>query len=340
MVSFQSDVTTLGTIAPLIAQALQRYEIDPEPLFKIVYVDYQQIHDPEFRIQTLRMQKLWKLCIDETEDESFGLIVAEQMQPVALQGLGFAWLASDTLYDAFSRLARFDKLLNTLLEVNVEETDQSFDLYFSGTERWPDFVHAATDCALAIIVNMCRITFGRDIAPQNVHMQRDKPESTRVFDSVFRCPIRYGTEKLFLSFDKSLVKQPLPMANPELARQNDQTVIQYLSRFEKNSIIMKVRANIIDKLPAGTPDQESIASSLNLSLRSLQRKLKDEETSYRNLLEDTRRQLAMEYIKESHRTISEITFLLGFTEPSNFTRAFKRWTGHSPAEFRQLANSN
>lgn len=93
---------------------------------------------------------------------------------------------------------------------------------------------------------------------------------------------------------------------------------------------MQVRASIIERLPDGRPNQEDIAQTLNTSLRSLQRRLKDEDTNFKALLTETQQKLALHYIKNSSRTIGEITYLLGFSEPSNFTRAFKRWTGKSP----------
>jgi AraC-like DNA-binding protein len=140
-----------------------------------------------------------------------------------------------------------------------------------------------------------------------------------------------------LCFDTELVNKPLTTANPNLARINDQTVIDYLARFDRASIAMQVRSKIIDQLPDGIPRQDHIAGSLNLSLRSLQRRLREEETSFKDLLENTRQTLAGQYLRESHRSIGEITYLLGFSESSNFTRAFKRWTGMTPAEFRNNA---
>ena len=101
-----------------------------------------------------------------------------------------------------------------------------------------------------------------------------------------------------------------------------------------NNLAMQVRAKIIEGLPDGGPSQEKIAQTLNTSLRSLQRRLRDEDTNFKNLLSETRQQLALQYLSDSSRSIGEITYPLGFSEPSNFTRAFKRWTGKSPGEFR------
>jgi AraC-like DNA-binding protein len=137
-----------------------------------------------------------------------------------------------------------------------------------------------------------------------------------------------------LSFDRALVEAPLLMANPELARLNDQTVIDYLARCDGESISMQVRSKIIELLPDGRPGQEAIAASMHLSLRSLQRKLQKEGTSFKALLNETQQQLAIQYVQESQRSIGEITYLLGYSEPGSFTRAFRRWTGKSPLQFR------
>jgi AraC-like DNA-binding protein len=136
-------------------------------------------------------------------------------------------------------------------------------------------------------------------------------------------------------FDATQLEQALPSANPELARANDRVVIDYLNRFDRETLSMQVRARLIDLLPSGQPNQAQVAKSLHMSVRNLQRRLQGEGSSFKQLLEETRRELAAQYIRQMHRPIGEITYLLGFSEPSNFTRAFRRWTGRTPMEFRQ-----
>jgi AraC-like DNA-binding protein len=182
---------------------------------------------------------------------------------------------------------------------------------------------------------MCRITAGDLINPSQVTLKRPKPDCTEKVAAFFRCPVKYDASNYSLCFSKQLVDAPLSNANPELARINDQAVIDYLARFDRDSVTMQVRSRIIERLHDGTPNQETIAESLHFSLRSLQRKLNREETNFKTLLETTRQELALHYIRETHRTLGEITYLLGFSEPSNFTRAFKRWTGRTPAEYRE-----
>ena len=123
-----SEVSTLGSVAVLIAQALRSYDCDPAPLFAEVGIDMHQISDPNARFPTLRMQNLWRLAIEATGDPCFGLTAARQFQPAALQGLGFAWLASDTLRDALARLARYSRLINAVIDIRLEDVDNRVEL--------------------------------------------------------------------------------------------------------------------------------------------------------------------------------------------------------------------
>jgi AraC-like DNA-binding protein len=170
--------------------------------------------------------------------------------------------------------------------------------------------------------------------PVHVTLQRPEPADKTAYADMFGPSIEYAAPAHRLSFDATLVNTRLATAHPELARLNDQTVIDYLARYERSNLTMQVRARIIEQLPDGRPSQEHIAQTLNTSLRSLQRRLKDEETNFKSLLNETQQELALQYIRDSSRTLGEIAYLLGFSEPSNFTRAFKRWTGKSPGEFR------
>ena len=121
-----------------------------------------------------------------------------------------------------------------------------------------------------------------------------------------------------------------------MARANDDAVSAYLAQFD-DDIVNRARVAIVEALPQGVPAQAQIARVLHMSARSLQRRLTEQGETFTALREALRQELAQQYLRDGERPISEIAYLLGFTEPTNFTRSFRRWTGRSPSEFRDEA---
>ena len=261
MTRLLSEVTTIGTVPVLLEKALRAAGCDPEPLFEEAGIVYADLGQPDRRVATLKAQKLWKLAVQATGNPCFGLTAAQQFQPAALYGLGFAWLASDTLYDGLDRLARYSRLINTIVDIRLEETESTVDLVILGPEQWPDFEYAALDCGMAIFLRMCQITASEQIIPVHTRMQRPVPACAERFEEVFGSSVSYGADENRLGFDKTRIRAPLATAHPELARMNDQTVIDYLAQFDRASITMQVRSRIIEQLPDGRPNQEHSAES-------------------------------------------------------------------------------
>lgn len=196
---------------------------------------------------------------------------------------------------------------------------------------------AAADFAVGIIMRMCRLTMGEFIAPVKIRIQRPKPDDPARFESMLSSTIEFDCEETSLTFYLNDISVPLVTGDPALARANDAQTQAYLDRFSALKTSRDVIEKIVEKLPDGPPTQQQIADSLHVSNRTLQRRLKEEGTSFMDLLQDTRLDLARDYLLQPARSIVETSYLLGFSEPSTFSRAFKRWTGQAPTEFRQTA---
>jgi AraC-like DNA-binding protein len=130
----------------------------------------------------------------------------------------------------------------------------------------------------------------------------------------------------------------LPSANPVLEQMNERIVMKRLGQLDKADTVGRVRAAILEQLPAGNISDESVAAALHMTSRTLHRRLKERECSFRGLLKEVRQELAAQYIEDDSLTLTEITFLLGFSEMSSFSRAFKNWNGVSPSEARQTVH--
>jgi AraC-like DNA-binding protein len=147
--------------------------------------------------------------------------------------------------------------------------------------------------------------------------------------------VRFDAARPELVLGSAQAEAPLPAASRELAIANDAILTDYLQTLDQSGVVSRVKTAIIEHLPSGTPSAEIIARDLYMSARTLHRRLSDARTSFSETLDAVRRELAAQYITDPTRSLSEISFLLGFSELSAFSRAFRRWTGQSPSAARE-----
>jgi len=325
----------MATFILPIAQALRLQGLDAVEVIEGVGIDPTGVINPDRRISVEAMNKLLHRCVDLTEDEAFGLLAAEQLQPQVLHGLGLAWLASDTLYDGLKRTVRFGQLMNTGSALHLAEEGEFAHLTIDRTVEVENFAYAVRDFGVGIFVRMCRLALGEFIAPVKIEIERPTPKEPERFEYMLCSPVTFECETTRLTFYLPDIMEPLATGDPALARVNDAQTQGYLDSFLAQTTSREVVGKIVEKLPDGPPNQQQIADALNVSNRTLQRKLKSEGTSFMDLLQDTRMQLARRYLLQPTRSVVETSYLLGFSEPSTFSRAFKRWTGQAPAEFRE-----
>ena len=326
----------LATFILPVARALRLRGVDAMQVLEDVGIDPAGMVRPDWRISHDLMNELMRRAVETTEDEAFGLYAAEQLQPQVLHGLGLAWLASDTVYDGLRRLVRFGKLISTGANLSLEEEGDLVHLRVDRTLQIENFVYAGRDYSVGMIVRMCRLTLGEFIAPVSVEIERPLPDEPERWEYMLASKIVFDAPSTRITWSRADIEDPLVTGDPGLARINDEQTQAYLDSFLAQSTSREVVLRIVERLPDGPPNQQQIAEDMNVSNRTLQRKLKDEGTSFMDLLQDTRLQLARKYLRQPNRSVVETAYLLGFSEPSTFSRAFKRWTGVAPAEYRDI----
>lgn len=330
----------LATFILPVARALRLRGVDAMELLEEVGIDPAGVVRPDWRISHKLMNELMRKALDATEDEAFGLYAAEQLQPQVLHGLGLAWLASDTVYDGLHRLVRFGKLISTGANLSLEEEGDQVHLNIDRTLEIEDFVYAGRDYMVGMVIRMCRLTLGEFIAPVKVEIERPTPDEPDRWEYMLACRVTFEAPTTRLTWSKADIEDPLVTGDPALARVNDEQTQAYLDSFLAQSTSREVVLRIVERLPDGPPNQQQIADDMSVSNRTLQRKLKDEGTSFMDLLQDTRLQLARKYLLQPSRSVVETAYLLGFSEPSTFSRAFKRWTGMAPADYRHTKSDH
>lgn len=326
--------TTIASWAQLVARAVEARGMDVDGLFAEAGLDASVLDDPDARYSVEGMQRLWRLATDATGTPDFGLEAARCWHPSIWHALGYAWLASTTLRDAAGRVARYGRMVTTGVVLELAESQRGAWLNSKLRPGQQPAVRAAQDAAMATVVRMCRFSVGEKFRPLGVRFSYPRPASTDSLSEFFQAPLQFGSETMGLELARADLDQPLPTGNAELARANERVAVEYLARFDRSNLSLRVRSELLRQLPSGHASETSVAAALNIAPRTMQRRLRAERTTYSQLVEEVRRELAAQYVRQSNLSINEITYLLGFSEPSNFSRAFKRWTGRSPSAWR------
>jgi AraC-like DNA-binding protein len=335
MNTLEKDHTTLVTLIAILAKTIQSYDLNFDAIARKSGIDPLTVNEPGNRLPARKIQKMWAIALEQSKDEYIGLRYASYFQPAALHGLGLACITSNTLKDSLNRLIRYQRMLTTMCTFSLEEKGNDYHLRFEHDKAGFEPIPASVDAIISSFYKMCKISIGASFTPKAITLRRAPPSSRDPFDQFFGVPVQFNSKYNTLIFAKQDVENTLPTANPELARMNDQVVIEYLRKFNSDDIEAQVQSTLIEQLPCGVPKQQDTATALNMSIRNLQRRLNEKGSSFKELLNRTRKDLAIHYLQESDKPIIEIGFLLGYVDASNFARAFRRWEGISPLQYRK-----
>ena len=289
--------------------------------------------DPQKRIPRPLVDKLHRLTFEATGDAAIAVRHTEHFQPAHLGPLGFAFLTSFSLRSALEKMKRYSRLSAETFQLElVEEGAESMVYYhWVGPYSKMPFQYFG---AMALLVRLCRLVVGMDWNPLRVEFLCDPHDDLEPFEKRFRCPVHFNCERNQFVVHRNDLDRTLPRAHPALSQVHDELVVRYLADLDRNDIVSRVRTSLIDLMPEGRAEADEVAERLNMSTRTLRRRLDDEGQSFRSILSDLRKERALRYIKDETLTLTEISYLLGFSEPSSFTRAFKGWTGESPTQAR------
>lgn len=194
--------------------------------------------------------------------------------------------------------------------------------------------HAA-EFILAAMLIAARKATAADFAPLEVRFRHAQPENLTEHRRIFRAPLRFAQPANQLVISRALLDRPLIKSDPGLSAMLDRCLRAALERIPPVTTLSGRVRHLLAIDLTGNVGVESVAQKLHMSRRTLHRQLADEGTSFRQLLDDLRRELATRYLSEPRMATATVAFLVGFSEPSAFHRAFKRWYGTTPAEYRQ-----
>jgi len=330
------EPTTIAGPARLIGETLRtHYAQDPLPVYKKAGIDVSRLDVPGARYPYSAMQRLWEACVTTTGDPAFGLVTGKNIRPTTFHAVGFSWIASRTLLESLQRLVRYTKLITTApAALELTKSGGRWHLEDHALQTRKRNAHpAAIDARMMAIIALCRQAGDPHFMAREIHLCHDDYGMAQTYIDYLQAAVVFNAEFDCISFDADELETPLPGDNLELALVNDRIAEEYIAALDPKNITTEVRKLLIELLPSGDASQSAIARQLNRSLSTLQRQLAGEGTNYKEIREQTRRELAEKYVREGRYSLSQVAYLLGFSDQSNFSRAFRRWTGHSPGQY-------
>lgn len=321
-----------------VLDAASNCGLNTEVLLTAIHLDPACLEEVDKRIPHEQLCVLWQEITRRAPHSAIGLQMAEAVRLKSWDVLGYAMNSSANLEEAFERLVRYSRLRHTGAEFTFNVHDGVARLTMAIPHDTLPLDSTFCEWIGAHFVLISRRLTGLDLVPLMMGFQHSKPSDLSAYNHLFRAPLQFEQPVNEMRLDARFLQHPLVQADLGLCTVLDHYAEELLAKLpHSESFLDTVRRIMSQGLRGGDPSLTAIAKQLGYAPRTLQRKLQEAGTSYYTLLDDMRRELSIYYLKDAQIAVSEIAFLLGFSETSAFHRAFRRWMGISPGEFRHRA---
>lgn len=320
-----------------ILRAMDGRGLDRGEMLRVAKLQPQDLADPDSRIPLTSLYDIYEHVAAELDDPALPIDVATSLTLADLHVMGFAIETSETGEEALRRAVRYVRLaFDAGYEWSITEHDDQVTIRYDCAFPRRLGNRIALETAISQFVHHFRTLTSLDIPCTAVRFPHVAPADIRRHRSFFQCDVLFDAGECSFTFQRIYMEQARsPKANKELGAFFVRYAEELLKeRSTKSSVSDQTRRAIERALATGEPTADRIARSLAMSDRSLRRALKDEGTSFRAILDGVREHRAKALLSSREATVSDIAFLLGFSDVSTFSRAFKRWTGESPRAFR------
>ncbi|MDD1791563.1 AraC family transcriptional regulator [Enterovibrio makurazakiensis] len=330
--------TLSGWIIP-VTRAIKALDLDPVETLKRFDIDPAEVNNPEGRICVESLGNLFTYCNKYSGARNFNIEVAKCFHPSILHALGYAVQSAFCLQEALERVSQYKRVVSNCSNMEAYEMRDHLVVELV-VYRYTDsgrLVLSADliESFLATLVQLSRGLVGGDLNPVKIEFTFDRSsDACPTAMEFFNCPIEYGCERNAVLLDLNQAKERAFGNNPAINQMHIELLNQFMTRVDRTNLTYLIESKILDELPVGAPSQADVAKHLGYSLRNLQRKLSEQGTCYKDILDNTRKRITLNYIKQPHMSISEIGYLVGFSNVANFNRAFRRWEGCAPGEYR------
>lgn len=329
------QLTDASVILRLGYQAMRRAGLSTEKILKKAGVALNQLQLNE-RTPLSAQQAFWAAAVDVSADPDIGLHLGEHLPLYRGQVIEHLFLSSENFGDGLKRALAYQRLISDAFHARLVIEDGRCYLA-NGVQAHPNTLvnRHFSECAISGILRFFKFLTEGAFQPIFIDFDFDEGAVTDEYFRVYECSVSLGQKETRLYFDASILDHPLWQADPDLLHLHEQLALEKLQELERYDLIGDVRRAIGATLEQGETTLETVAAQLNITPRRLRSQLSDAQTSFQHILSDYRCRLAKKLLSNTHESIERIVYLTGFSEPSTFYRAFKRWTNETPVEYRK-----
>lgn len=314
-----------------------RLGLEPERVLRQVGLDPERFSAEQDRLPVRMHIALFELAARVLQRPDLGLEVGRSFRPGTLQSVGYAAMNAPDLAGAWGCLARYWRLVAEGTRFELEVGDAEASLSFQRTDPTLPFPRFGCESVLTGQVAFARWLTHAPVRPVGVYLPFARPSYADELEAFFGAPVVYESPHAMTVWPRSVLTMPVVEADSALLELFDrrlQASLQALDATSESLIVADVRRVIVGRLSAGVPTIDEVAVELRTSRRSLQRRLAESGQTYQRVVDDTRCELTLRLLAEATMTIEDVAFMVGFSEASAFYRAFKRWKGTTPLQWR------
>jgi AraC-like DNA-binding protein len=316
-------------------EVLAEKGFSPDPIFRRCGIEPERLQDSEGRVDLVQFAALVNEGLRITGDSGLGLDYGLRGRISNFGILGYALLTAQDLGEAIELVSRYYEIFDPVISFEFEIAPPHVTARAVESAELGHFEIFAHETTLACTAAVARVLLDEPVIPTQLTLHYPEPPHSRRYSAVFGCLPEFDAPYTSIRFDSKDLNAPLKFSNQEVAQICRQQCERWLHVVkEQGGLIFKVKQELL-----GTPGRfskiDEIAVALGMSVRSLRRHLSAEGLTYQELLDQVRKDLAVDYLKNSLLTVEQIAQLVGYGEAASFRKAFRRWTGRPPGEFRK-----
>ncbi len=314
---------------------LERLDVDPSPLLRRSGLDSIDDHAGDY-LPLQAVLDFQELVAVELDDPLFGLSLGLETRPEEIALLGYLAVHSPTLRAAFESLSEFFRLHQTFADIVIDDEAANTRLIYDLRPRSLYAFRQDLDFSLGFGINLIRVLTG-DNGHTEIGLPCTRMPERRAYETLCGVPVRLGRPSASIVVPRAIMDAPVQSDDPALFHILADYAQIKVARAEPDRLLASVKraAGRALRDPAGEVTLDAVASSLHMAGRTLQRRLRDRETTFRAVVDELRHALALEHLRQPAMAPSDVALALGFSELSAFDRAFRRWTGRSPSDYQR-----